>query len=189
MAIFQLPLWAALAIYRQKDCRNFFHVMKQSCSLSFSHWLLIDSIVIIGTQRVMSSLKETDHWGPKNPAHRIEWKKFQEEKPHHHTSYSARLWYPKIPKRMTYDVSTLAGSNGSSSPTKESNHAHHQRPKVTSAPHSRSTMGHMENEIASWKFFLRLLLKHIDSEIFICSQMLDYFLFVCFLVFSCFFFF
>lgn len=94
-------------------------------------------------QRVRNSFKETEHWGPKNPALRLEWEKFKQEKPHHHTSYSARLWYPKIPSRMTYDVSTLAGSNPQ--PDKETN----QRPKVTSAPHSRSTVGHVENEIAS----------------------------------------
>lgn len=90
-------------------------------------------------QRIMSSIKQTDHWGPKNPAHRLEWKKFQMEKPHHHTSYSARLWIPKIPSRMTYDVSTC---NNNPLPAKD---ASHQRTKVTSAPHSRSTF---ENEIA-----------------------------------------
>lgn len=117
IAILQVPLWAAIAIYRQKNCNSFF-------------------------ERIKSSLKETDHWGPKNPAHRLEWKKFQLEKPHHHTSYSARLWYPKVPSRMTYDVSTLSVSNNNPLPAKE---AGHQRQKVTSAPHSRSTF---ENEIA-----------------------------------------
>lgn len=90
-------------------------------------------------QKLSNSFKASVHWGPKNPAHRLEWKRLQKDE---NLSSSSRLWLPKMPSRMTYDVSGPGDSgNNNASPSAKS--------ATANGTHSRTSWGHVENEIAS----------------------------------------
>lgn len=135
----QVPIWALYVISKQPQGTWF--------KVNVTHNQSRHLNDLFTFQRLASSLRETEHWGPKDPTYHAEWLEWQKEKPHHHTSYSARLWYPKIPSRMRYNVSTLATTNNSAPGV--SKDVNRQQHKVISAPHSKTALGHIENEIAS----------------------------------------
>lgn len=70
LALLQLPLWAVYVVYKQ------------------------EGFTVI--ERIKKSLKPTKDWGPRNPAHRLEWHKTQN--PHYVESYASRIWVPILPR-------------------------------------------------------------------------------------------
>jgi len=115
IAVLQVPIWAIYVIYNQKDGDT---------------WC----------EKLSNSFKASVHWGPKNPAHRLEWKRLQMDE---NLSSSSRLWIPKMPKRKAYDVSPPidSGNNNASPSAKTKANGTHAN--------SRASWGHVENEIAS----------------------------------------
>ena len=115
IAILQVPLWAIYVVCKQEG----------------DTWM----------EKLRLSFKATHHWGPMNPVHRLEWKKYEKEHVH-----KPHLWLPRCPSRSTYDVSTGDTDKNDNVRNGASGRAANG---MAGRNDQRSSWGDVENEIAS----------------------------------------